>query len=107
MKSDLIMRLIEQVAQALAEVAGLAKHGSTAGAQERLDQAFSTLAGMSRPLAEQLTAESIRASFAGKPGYHERLEILAKLLVAQADLYDAQGNSAAAHHCRVAAAELT
>lgn len=106
MKSDLILRIIEQLTQALAEVASLTKGGKTAQAQERLDSAFAHIVGLSRPLAERLTAESLIATMSAKPGGDERIQALAQLLIEQAHLYELSGQSDAATRLRVTATSL-
>ena len=103
MKSDYILRLIEQAAAAMAQVAGLKKSGQAAQAQERLDAAFTQLTGMSRKLAERLDAPSLRAMMHSKPGGDERTQVMARLLLAQADLI---GGTAEAENLRRKARQL-
>lgn len=99
-KSDLILRMIEQCTAAIAEVVGLRRGGKPEEAQARLDAAFSALVGIGRPLAERLTPQSLRDLALTGPSAADRAGVFAKLFDEQANLYQATGRADAAERCR-------
>jgi hypothetical protein len=97
---DYIERLIEQVAAAVARVAGFVAEGRVDEADEALDDVWSSVIGLRRGDAGRLDGGTLRALLGAKAS------VAARLLEAEATVEDARGRSARAEDLRQRAAAL-
>ena len=101
-RKDWLRRLIEQLAQALATIAGLRRSGQLVEAEMALKQAERELLGPLARDAERLDSESLKQLLSAD----ERVRLYAELLIERAELRSLRGDLAGAALDRLRAAEL-
>lgn len=99
---DYIMRLVQQLTQAVARILRLRELEKYDQAQLELEQACSELLGMSRELLLTLDA----ATAAQLLGHEERIKIAARLLQEEGELLERQSRLPEARDCRQRALEF-
>jgi hypothetical protein len=87
-RQDYIERMIEQLAAAIARIAGLASEGKYEDAARELDGCYRSL-GVTRHMLERLDAPTLAAMLGGS-----RAEAVARVLDAEATLARSQGKDA-------------
>ncbi len=86
-KDDLILRMLDQIAEAVARVAFGRGRGDIAEAEHALAEAYQHLAGSSRALVARLSPDELLAILGAPTGFNrERGYVLGKLLQADAEL---------------------
>ncbi|HUL60129.1 MAG TPA: hypothetical protein VLU43_12680 [Anaeromyxobacteraceae bacterium] len=102
LRRDLIQRMVEQLAAALARVAALRRRGEAAAARTELDDAAARIAGVD----PRMIAAVDSASVAGLVRDADRLAVLARLLLERASVEADAGDGAAGSAWRRRAVEL-
>jgi hypothetical protein len=100
-RRDYIQRMVQQLAEALARIAGLRAQKDLDGAEREVAEAYRTL--NVDPTFLSLDARSLIA-VVGDP---DRLRMLARLLDEEAAVCEARGDAASARRKRALAAELS
>jgi hypothetical protein len=91
LRQDFMVRLIQQMAEAIARIAGLREQGAHHEALELIESSCRSL-GADRKLRQLLTPESL-AKLLGDP---EKLRVVADLLEEESRIYAAKGDAAQA-----------
>lgn len=100
LKKDYIEQMIEQLAGALARIAGLTRETKYEQAEQELDATWSSI-GLRRTDASRLDDGTVRALLGAK------LPLAVKLLEAEATLEEARGNATLAEGLRRRAVKLS
>ena len=80
-KDDFLMRMIRQLAEVIARIAGLAKEGRSHEAERALEEACGSFVGMPKSMIDKLDPETIAKTFGP-----EKAMVIAALLDAEASL---------------------
>lgn len=106
-RDDLLLRLIQRAAQAIAKAMGLATQGLDDESHVVLDAAARSLVGLELDLAEALPPESVLDLLGGVDAPEPaRLIALSQLLGARGELLAREGHPARASACLLRATEL-
>jgi hypothetical protein len=97
---DYLERLIQQVAEAVARVLGLAREGRLDDAEQELHRAWSAVVNLRRRDIDRLDDATLRLLLGPKA------PLAARLLEAEAAIADARGDAATASALRRRAADL-
>lgn len=100
-QNDYIMRIIEQLQQALAKITGLQSAGEHARALEELRKTYDLL-GIDHHLLDVMS----EARLAELLDHPEKIRAAAKLALAEADIRKAQDDDRAVKRCTLRALEL-
>lgn len=95
--SDYIMRLIEQLARAIARILGLKDENRFAEALDVLDRTVRNLWGLGLDAAETFSHKSLMTLISGEKPDAGEVAVLAELLKHGADLHELQGDYGKAH----------